>query len=80
MPWGLKGAAREAYERLINGVDIGWLYSVALNLFQEEENITKQKICVLITWPMSSILRMDGYTVNNSIYRSAFKPNHWLKR
>jgi 2-oxoglutarate ferredoxin oxidoreductase subunit alpha len=68
MPWGSsKGPAREAYERLkAEGVDVSWLYSVALNPLPKEilEQL-KQKDLVIVPelnyqgqW--SALLRMES--------------------
>ena len=89
MPWGSsKGAAREAYERLIqDGVDIGWLYSVALNPLPQEvkkilskaKNIIVPELNYLGQW--SSILRMDGYRAQSITQYTGlpFKPNHLVE-
>lgn len=68
MPWGSsKGPAREAYDRLrADGVDIGWLYSVALNPLPEEVlSVLKSRKKVIVPelnylgqW--SALLRQDG--------------------
>ena len=89
MPWGSsKGAAREAYERLIQDqVDIGWLYTVALNPLPEEikkilskaKNIIVPELNYLGQW--SSILRMDGYKAQSITQYTGlpFKPNHLVE-
>ena len=69
MPWGSsKGPAREAYERLRErGVDVGWLYSVALNPLPEEVKevlrnagkIIVPELNYLGQW--SALLRQEGY-------------------
>ena len=68
MPWGSsKGPAREAYDRLCaDGVDIGWVYSVALNPLPEEvlsvlksgKRVIVPELNYLGQW--SALLRQDG--------------------
>ncbi|MDP6667696.1 MAG: 2-oxoacid:acceptor oxidoreductase subunit alpha [Dehalococcoidia bacterium] len=69
MPWGTsKGPTREAYDRLRErGVDIGWLYSVALNPLPDEirevleaaGKILVPELNYLGQW--SALLRQEGY-------------------
>jgi 2-oxoglutarate/2-oxoacid ferredoxin oxidoreductase subunit alpha len=69
MPWGSsKGPAREAYDRLREeGVDVGWLYSVALHPLPEEilsilksgKRIIVPELNYLGQW--SALLRQEGY-------------------
>ena len=68
MPWGSsKGVAREAYDKLRDsGVEIGWVYSLALNpLPRQALEVLKQKRLVIVPelnfmgqW--SALLRSDG--------------------
>ena len=68
MPWGSsKGPAREAYDRLrVDGVDIGWLYSVALNplpeavlsILKSGKRVIVPELNYLGQW--SALLRQDG--------------------
>ncbi|MFL2664342.1 MAG: 2-oxoacid:acceptor oxidoreductase subunit alpha [Dehalococcoidia bacterium] len=85
MPWGSsKGPAREAYERLLEEkIDIGWIYSVALNPLPVEikdmllsaKNIIVPELNYLGQW--SSILRMDGYNAHSITQYTGlpFKPS-----
>ena len=68
MPWGSsKGVAREAYEKLREaGVEIGWVYSLALNpLPPQVLEVLRQKRLVIVPelnylgqW--SAMLRVEG--------------------
>lgn len=85
MPWGSsKGPAKEAYERLLEEkIDIGWIYSVALNPLPVEikdmllsaKNIIVPELNYLGQW--SSILRMDGYNAHSITQYTGlpFKPS-----
>ena len=90
MPWGSsKGPAREAYERLRDeGVDIGWIYSVALSpLPKEVDAALKRKKLVIVPelnyqgqW--SALLRQDGVSAKSiSQYTGLpFKPGDLVNR
>ena len=68
MPWGSsKGVAREAYDKLRDaGVEIGWVYSLALNpLPRQVLEVLRQKRLVIVPelnylgqW--SALLRVEG--------------------
>lgn len=69
MSWGSsKGPAREAYERLkADGVDVGWLYSMALNPLPDEmkEALSRAKLVIVpelnFMGQWSAVLRQHGY-------------------
>lgn len=90
MPWGSsKGPAREAYERLRSeGVDIGWVYSVALSpLPSEVDEVIKRKRLVIVPelnyqgqW--SAILRQDRVNAESIIQYTGlpFKPGDLVSK
>ncbi len=69
MSWGSsKGPAREAYERLkADGVDVGWLYSMALNPLPDEmkEALSRANLVIVpelnFMGQWSAVLRQHGY-------------------
>ena len=69
MSWGSsKGPAREAYERLRDqGVDVGWIYSMALNPLPDEIKKALERANLVIVPELnymgqwSAILRQHGY-------------------
>ena len=69
MSWGSsKGPAREAYERLkAEGVDVGWLYSMALNPLPDEMKSALERAKLVIVPELnymgqwSAVLRQHGY-------------------
>ena len=69
MSWGSsKGPAREAYERLkVDGVDVGWLYSMALNPLPDEmkEALSRANLVIVpelnFMGQWSAVLRQHGY-------------------
>lgn len=85
MPWGTsKGPAREAYDILREqGVDVGWLYSVALNPLPSEvidvlksaKNIIVPELNYLGQW--SALLRQEGYKAESITQYTGdpFKPH-----
>jgi 2-oxoglutarate ferredoxin oxidoreductase subunit alpha len=90
MPWGSsKGPAREAYERLrAGGIDMDWIYSVALSpLPKEVDAALKRKKLVIVPelnyqgqW--SAILRQDGVAAKSITQYTGlpFKPGDLLAR
>ncbi len=69
MSWGSsKGPAREAYERLkAEGVDVGWLYSMALSPLPDEMKAALERASMVIVPELnymgqwSAVLRQHGY-------------------
>ncbi|MYA60921.1 MAG: 2-oxoacid:acceptor oxidoreductase subunit alpha, partial [Chloroflexi bacterium] len=69
MSWGSsKGPAREAYERLkADGVDVGWLYSMALNPLPEaiKDALSRANLVIVpelnFMGQWSAVLRQHGY-------------------
>ncbi len=90
MSWGSsKGPAREAYERLkAEGVNVGWLYSMALNPLPDEmkaalgcaEMVLVPELNYLGQW--SSVLRQHGYRAESITQYTGlpFKPATLVER
>ncbi len=90
MSWGSsKGPAREAYERLkADGVDVGWLYSMALNPLPDEMKLALARANMVIVPELnylgqwSAILRQDGYRAESITQYTGlpFKPTTLVER
>ena len=90
MSWGSsKGPAREAYERLkADGVDVGWLYSMALNPLPEAmkealeraNRVIVPELNYLGQW--SAVLRQHGYRAESVTQYTGlpFKPSTLVDR
>ena len=90
MSWGSsKGPAREAYERLKDdGVDVGWLYSMALNPLPEAmkealeraNRVIVPELNYLGQW--SAVLRQHGYRAESVTQYTGlpFKPSTLVDR
>ncbi len=89
MPWGSsKGPAREAYDRLREqGVDVGWVYSVALHplpgdikeVLKSAAKIIVPELNYLGQW--SGLLRQEGYRAESITQYTGlpFKPSDLVK-
>ena len=90
MSWGSsKGPAREAYERLReNGVDVGWLYSMALNPLPEAMKSALERANMVIVPELnylgqwSALLRQQGYRAESVTQYTGlpFKPSTLVER
>ena len=90
MSWGSsKGPAREAYLRLReDGVDVGWLYSMALNPLPEVMKAALERANLVIVPELnylgqwSAILRQQGYRAESVTQYTGlpFKPSTLVER
>jgi 2-oxoglutarate ferredoxin oxidoreductase subunit alpha len=90
MSWGSsKGPAREAYERLkADGVDVGWLYSVALNPLPEQIKSALSRANLVIVPELnymgqwSAVLRQHGFRAESVTQYTGlpFKPATLVER
>lgn len=90
MSWGSsKGPSREAYERLkADGVDVGWLYSMALNPLPDEIKDALSRANLVIVPELnfmgqwSAILRQHGYRAESVTQYTGlpFKPATLVER
>ncbi len=90
MSWGSsKGPAREAYERLkADGVDVGWLYSMALNPLPDEMKDALSRANLVIVPELnfmgqwSAVLRQHGYRAESVTQYTGlpFKPATLVER
>ena len=90
MPWGSsKGPTREAYETLkADGVDIGWVYSVALHPLPDKviETLRRKKLVLVpelnYQGQWSALLRQDGIKAESITQYTGlpFKPGQLAER